>query len=304
MDLSLLIMAAGIGHRFGAESLKQIEPIGPCREIILDYSVYDALLAGFNHIVFVLRRDILEDFRERIGFNIENRVDVDYVFQEDLQPFPGYSIPAERTKPLGTGHAVLSARDKIDGSFAVINADDFYGRDTFRSVAEFLRRTRENPVQKYCMAGFLLGNTLTDNGGVSRGVCEVDERNRLLNIVERSKIEKFGSSARYLGRDGWHGLNINSLVSMNFFGFRKDIFEYFEKGFKAFLKQDQEKLLTAEFYLPSVVESVIEEGKAEISVLPNGEKWYGMTYREDARTVRAALEWLVGTGKYPRKLWN
>jgi len=287
-DITLVVMAAGMGSRFGG--LKQIEPIGPGGEVLLDFSVFDAVKAGFTKVVFVIKHAIEEDFKAMVGKRIAKRVKVEYVFQEtDVLP-QGYTCPAERTKPWGTAHAILCCKDVVKEPFAVVNADDFYGRSAFIKMAEFLKADNDD----YCMVGFRLCNTLTENGYVSRGVCET-ENGELKTVTERTKI----ADCKYTEDDGvtWNELSPQTVVSMNLWGFRPDIFAYIEDGFKNFLdtRINEPK---AEYYLPSVVSSLIENGEKSVKVLVAEDKWYGVTYKEDKQTVVNAMQNLIDDGVY------
>jgi len=276
-NTELLIMAAGMGSRFGG--LKQIEPIGPNGEIILDFSVYDAVKAGFNKVVIVIKKEIEREFREACGKRIEKMVDVEYAFQE-LDKLPsGYSLPAGRVKPWGTGHAVLCARDKITAPFAVINADDFYGQSSYQLIHDWLVNN-----DGMCMVGYELGNTLTENGTVSRGVCEV-ENGKLVSVTEHTALDKNS------------GIPLDTIVSMNMWGLDTGVFPYLEKEFKAFLdgRINEPK---SEFFLPSAVSKRIGDERKVVSVLETKERWYGVTYREDMPSVRAAMEQFIREGIY------
>ena len=268
MNTELLIMAAGMGSRFGG--LKQIEPIGPNGEIILDFSVYDAVQAGFNKAVIIIKKEIEKEFRIACGKRIEKMIDVEYVFQE-LDKLPkGYDVPAERTKPWGTGHAVLCAQDKITAPFAVINADDFYGQSSYRMIHDWLVNSED-----MCMVGYKLGNTLTENGKVSRGVCEIKD-GYLTSVTEHTALDKNS------------GIPLDTIVSMNMWGLRPDIFPYLEKEFDLFLK-DNLLVPKSEFFLPSAVSKRIREENKPVRVLETAERWYGVTYREDMPQVRKAM---------------
>ncbi len=285
--ITLAVMAAGMGSRFGG--LKQIEPIGPKGEIIIDYSVFDAKKAGFDKIVFVIKKEIEKEFREVTGKRIEKMIDVDYAFQE-LDKLPeGFQVPETRKKPWGTGHAILCARDLIKTPFAVINADDYYGSYAYQTVAEHLK----SGTDEYAMVGFLLKNTLTENGTVARGICEA-ENGYLKTITERTKIQ----NSKYT-EDGenWIALPEDSITSMNLWGFDTSIFDYLEEGFLQFCK---EKLMEekSEFFLPSVVDTLIQNGKKKVKVLSTPEKWYGVTYREDMTLVKQAMAKFTEEGKY------
>lgn len=286
-EATLVVMAAGMGSRFGG--LKQVEPMGPKGEAILDFSVYDAKQAGFTKVVFVIKHQIEEDFKKLVGSRIEKQIPVDYVFQETDALPEGYTCPPERVKPWGTGHAVLCCKDVVKTPFAVINADDFYGADAFRQIMKGLKDDRD-----YCMVGFRLGNTVTENGYVSRGVCETKD-GMLTEINERTKID---AQCRYIDDDGnMVALEPDTVVSMNMWGMQPDAFTYFEADFKAFLddKLQEEK---AEFYLPSVIDKLIQTGEKQVKVLVAEDKWYGVTYREDKETVVNAIRKLVEEGKY------
>lgn len=287
-DITLVVMAAGMGSRFGG--LKQMEPIGPGGEAILDFSVYDAVKAGFTKVVFVIKHEIEEDFKRIVGKRISKRVRVEYVFQETDALPEGFSCPEERTKPWGTAHAVLCCSDVVNEPFAVVNADDYYGRNAFREIADYLKGDPEN----YCMVGFRLANTLTENGYVSRGVCETDN-GFLKSVTERAKI----SDCKYTEDDGktWTPLSPDTVVSMNLWGFNKDIFGYIEKGFKEFL-DEKINVPKSEYYLPSVVSELIEAGKKRVKVFVAEDKWYGVTYKEDKQSVVNSIGQMVKDGLY------
>ncbi len=287
-DITLVVMAAGMGSRFGG--LKQIEPIGPGGEVLLDFSVYDAVKAGFTKVVFVIKHAIEKDFKEMVGKRIASRVKVEYVFQE-LDKLPeGYTCPVEREKPWGTAHAILCCKDVVKEPFAVVNADDYYGPSAFKQMANFLNDDNSD----YAMVGFRLANTLTENGHVSRGVCEI-ENGVLKTIVERTKI----IDCKFTEDDGatWTALPEDTVVSMNLWGFRTDIFDYIETGFKAFL---DEKINTpkSEYYLPLIVAELIEKGEKDVKVLVAEDKWYGVTYKEDKQVVVDAITKKMEDGLY------
>lgn len=303
-NLALVVLAAGIGSRYGG--LKQMDPMGPSGEIIIDYSVYDALRAGFNKVVFVISKAIEEAFRERIGRTIEQQVDTAYVFQsvEDLPP--GFTVPPGRQKPWGTAHATLTSRSAVDGPFAVINADDFYGRSSYQSVADHLRATAgQSGVPDYCMVGFPVSNTLTEHGTVARGVCEVDEDGYLITAIERTKIARVEDGVAYT-EDGehWVPLPADAPVSMNVWGFTPAVYEDLATEFPRFLEANRGNLAKAEFYIPNFVTDLIHTGRARCKVLPTNEKWYGVTYADDKPKVKAALQGLVNQGLYPARLWG
>jgi dTDP-glucose pyrophosphorylase len=301
---SLVVMAAGIGSRYGG--LKQVEPVGPSGEIILDYSVYDSLRAGFGSVVFVIRRDIEHDFRDAVGHRIEAHADTSYVFQE-LSTLPrGFAVPDGRVKPWGTGHAVLCARDQVTGPFAVVNADDFYGPGAFSAVGRHLARrsgTAADAIPEYCMAGYRLGNTLSEHGHVSRGVCDLTEDGFLEKVVEREKIERFAGDIKYETTDSvWVGIPGDTTVSMNIWGFDESFFSHLDAAFREFMKAEGSSQ-DSELYLPAVVNKLIDAGLARVRVLPTGEQWFGITYREDISAAREAIRSRIESGVYPEKLW-
>ena len=299
---SLVIMAAGMGSRFGG--LKQITPVGPSGEMIIDYSIYDALAAGFSRIVFVIKKEIEEMFREHIGDRIARHADVAYVYQE-LSALPeGFTVPEGRVKPWGTGHAVLCCRETVTGPFAVINVDDYYGRDCFSLLYRFLTKPQEGDTLHLAMAGYVLENTLTENGYVSRGICDVDERGYLRGLVERTHIETRDGLAMYTEDDGatWHALPAGCRVSMNCWAFPAGTLERFASRFTDFLRANGDSL-KAEFYLPFAVDSLVESGEADVQVLETRDRWYGMTYQEDREKVIGAIHELVKQGIYPERLW-
>ena len=294
-------MAAGMGSRYGG--LKQLDAVGPHGQVILDYSVYDAYRAGFERVVFVIKPEIEAAFRERVGERIARKMDARYVFQtlEDLPA--GYSAPEGRTKPWGTCHAVLAARGEVDGPFAVINADDRYGPEGFRGIYEHFKRASAG---EYCMAGYLLGNTLTENGSVARGVCETDSEGRLVSVTERTRIEKTASGARYTedGGASWTDIALDSTVSMNLWGFTRDFMDEAWTRFPAFLDRTlRENPLKGEYFLPGVVTQLLGEGRASVRVLRTRDRWYGVTYKEDRASVTAAFGRLTEEGVYPEELW-
>ncbi|MBQ2237259.1 MAG: nucleotidyltransferase [Clostridia bacterium] len=287
-DITLVVMAAGMGSRFGG--LKQIEPIGKNGEVILDFSVYDAIEAGFSKVVFVIKHEIEKDFKEIIEKRIAKKVKVEYAYQEVTKLPDGYICPADRTKPWGTAHAILCCKGIVNEPFAVINADDYYGKSAFKQMADFLM-SNEND---YSMVGFRLQNTLTENGHVSRGVCEI-ENGILQSVTERTKI----MDCKYTEDDGksWTALDPDTVVSMNLWGFTPDIFGYIEEGFKKFLDEriNEPK---SEYYLPSVVSSLIERNEKQVKVLIAEDKWYGVTYKEDKEKVVSAIVAKMDSGEY------
>lgn len=302
---TLVIMAAGMGSRYGG--LKQIDKIDEQGDIIIDFSIFDAIAAGFGKVVFVIKHAIEKDFKEAVGDKISKYIDVEYVFQE-LDKLPkGYSIPEGREKPFGTGHAVLCAKDAIEGPFAVINADDFYGRGAFEKIAAFLNESEDDDKYRYAFVGYELHNTLTENGYVSRGVCVVDDNNYLQTINERTRIEKHGEVAQYTEDAGetWVDLPKESYVSMNMWGFSQSILKELEDRFKVFL---DEKIpanpLKGEFFLPFVVDELLAEGKATAKMLPTSDVWHGVTYKEDKPQIAKAIADMKNSGIYPENLWN
>ncbi len=300
----LVIMAAGMGSRYGG--LKQIDPVDEQGNIIIDFSIYDAVKAGFKTIVFIIKHQIEEEFKRSIGDRIGKYVNVKYVFQE-LDKLPeGYSIPEGRVKPFGTGHAILCAKDTIDGPFAVINADDYYGRHAFKAIYDYLTTTEDDDKYRYAMVGYELHNTLTENGHVARGVCVVDENNELVTINERTRIEKHGEDAEYTEDEGasWVKLPKDSLVSMNMWGFTNSLMGELEERFIRFLDEELPKNPEkAEYFLPFVVDELLQEKKATAKVLPTSDVWHGVTYKEDKPQVMAAIKELKDQGLYPDVLW-
>jgi dTDP-glucose pyrophosphorylase len=301
---TLVVLAAGIGSRYGG--LKQTDPVGPNGELILDYSVYDALRAGFDRIVFVISHRIEKEFRQRVGKTIEQQCDTAYVFQ-DLGDLPaGFTVPPSRHKPWGTGHATYACRSVIDSPFAVINADDFYGRTSYSALYEHLSHAQDREgVYDYCLVGFGLENTLTEHGHVSRGVCVVDEDGTLVEIQERTQVQRFGQVVRYAEQDGrWVEIPAGSIVSLNTWGFTPSLFPELERQLVRFLESDRPDLDRAELYLPAVVDQLVREGKARVKVLPTEERWIGVTYQQDKPMVKQAIKELVRQQVYPRNLWG
>lgn len=298
----LIVMAAGIGSRYGG--LKQIDPIGPSNEIVLDYSIYDAIKAGFSKVVFVIRKDIENAFRRTVGKNIESRIETEYVFQELSNLPAGFAVSENRTKPWGTGHAVLCAEKSVTAPFAVINADDFYGAESFRILNDYLARSADTDTYDYCMVGFRLKNTLSDHGHVARGVCTADETGTLQEITERTKIVKSGAGAQYTENDeDWHAIPADSIVSMNMWGFTPSFMNELANRFPHFLNENRTDP-KAEFFIPTVVNELLMEKKATVTILPTSEKWFGVTYREDKPAVKNAIQNLVNSGVYPEILWR
>ena len=293
---TLLVLAAGMGSRFGG--LKQIEPLGPNGEIIIDYSVYDAKQAGFEKVVFVIKPELLETFKEVIGSRVEKFIEVDYAFQTtDMLP-EGYTCPEGRTRPWGTGHAVWCAREHLSGPFGIINADDFYGRDAYMQLGKQLRE--KVTAEHMCMVGFALENTLTENGSVSRGVCEI-ENGMLQSVTEHTKITREGDHLRNDGIGPMQILPLGAIASVNVWGLHADMFPAMTESFKTFLDElTEENAQTKEFFLPAFVDSLIKTGKADVEVLPTTSKWYGVTYREDKGNVMEAMAQMHEEGIYPK----
>lgn len=301
----LVIMAAGMGSRYGG--LKQIDPVDKEGDIIIDFSVYDAREAGFEKVVFIIKKENEADFKEAVGNRIAQVMEVAYVYQ-DLQNLPdGYEVPDGRVKPWGTAHAVLCCKDVIDGPFAVINADDYYGRNAFQKIYDYLVTHEDDGKYRYAMVGYHLENTLTENGYVSRGVCEMNADGELLSVTERTHIEKRGDGAAYTEDDGatWISLPEHTIVSMNMWGFSAGFLKEIENGFGAFLEQGlRENPQKCEYYLPAVVSSLLASDKATVQVLATTEKWYGVTYREDKPVVEQAIRDFKKAGLYPEHLWG
>ena len=301
----LLVMAAGMGSRYGG--LKQIDPVGQCGEIIMDFSIHDAFNAGFRKVVFIIKREMEKDFREVIGNRIEKIMEVQYAFQciDDLPD--GYSVPEGRTKPWGTGHAVLAAREYIDAPFAVINADDYYGVEAFRKIYDFLETAEDDQKQHFAMVGYSLMNTLSEHGHVARGVCSVDEKGMLSGITERTRIEKCDDGAEFTEDDGntWTSLGEKTIVSMNMWGFTRSLMDGLKADFPKFLDNAiKTNPLKAEYFLPFVVNDLLDEGKADVTVLTSPDKWFGVTYKEDKPIVVAAIKKLTENGVYHSPLWQ
>ena len=301
----LVIMAAGMGSRYGG--LKQIDPVDEDGHIIIDFSIYDAKRAGFEKVVFIIRREHEEDFRKSIGDRVSKFMEVEYVYQE-LENLPeGFSVPEGRTKPFGTGHAILSCKDVVDGPFAVINADDYYGVNAYKMIYDYLSSGEDNEKYRYAMVGYMLSNTLTENGYVSRGICDTDENQCLTGITERTHIEKTKDGAAFTEDDGktWVPVALDTTVSMNLFGFTASMLKELESRFSAFLTENLEKNpMKCEYFLSAVVGDLIGEGKAEVKVLKSADRWYGVTYKEDKETVVNAIRSMKEEGIYPKNLWK
>jgi len=301
MSLTLIVLAAGMGSRYGG--LKQCDPVGPSGETIMDYSVYDAVQAGFDRVIFVIRRDFEEEFKSSVGSKYESVVKVEYAFQS-LDDIPaGYSVPDGRSKPWGTAHALRSARELIDGPFAAINADDFYGRDSFMRLAAFLKAA-DPDASEFALVGFRLDHTLSENGSVARGVCTVDDTGRLTAVTEMLKIVPVGEGAQDIS-DPVNPVSYtgNERVSMNLWGFNPVFMKELITAFPAFLDENITDL-KAEWYIPFVIDKMIQEGRTQVSVLPTESSWFGVTYREDKPDVVKAVGELVSQGIYPAKLWK
>ena len=305
MKTTLLIMAAGIGSRFGG-GIKQLAPVGPSGEIIMDYSIHDAIEAGFNKVVFIIRKDLEKDFKEIIGNRIEKVAPVEYAFQE-LDDLPaGFAKPEGRTKPWGTGQAVLACKGLVKEPFAVINADDYYGKDPFVKLHDYLVQEHDvDEVMPISMAGFVLGNTLSDNGGVTRGVCVVDENGNLTGVNETKNIVKTAEGAGVEKEDGTvDPIDKNSLVSMNMWGLQPEFIDLLEKGFVEFLSAQKEGDVKGEYLLPIYIDELLHAGKAEVKVLPTDAEWFGVTYQEDKASVTEAFRKLIADGVYSEKLYD
>lgn len=302
---TLVIMAAGMGSRYGGS--KQVDKMTDTGEIILDFSLYDAMLAGFNRVVFIIREEHRDIFRELVDERAGRFLDVEYAYQK-LDDIPeGYDIPEGREKPWGTSHAVLAARHLIDGPFVVINADDYYGPGAFSSLYDYLIKNDDSDKYEFCMAGYKLENTVTENGHVARGVCELDENGFLVGVTERTKIEMKEDGIAFTEDDGasWTMLPEGTVVSMNFWGFSAAMMKELEAGLPEFLdKALAENPLKGEYLLPHTADKLIKEGKARIKVLTSPDKWCGVTYKEDKEDVKNALEAMKDKGMYPEKLWK
>ena len=304
---TLVIMAAGMGSRFGG-GIKQLEAMGPNGEIIMDYSIYDAIEAGFNKVVFVTRKDLLATFKEVIGDRIAKVIPVEYAFQELSDVPEGFSVPEGRTKPWGTGQAVLACKGIVNEPFLVINADDYYGKEAFKLIHDFLVSDHAEKAEKqydFCMAGFILGNTLSDNGAVTRGICVVDENEHLIGVNETGGIVKTATGAARDDKDGNQtACDPASHVSMNMWGFTPDFLDELESGFRTFLSEQKEGDIKSEYLLPTIVDQLIKSGRANVSVLETTDKWFGVTYKEDKPVVVESIKKLIAEGKYPEKLYK
>ncbi len=299
--MTLVILAAGMGSRYGG--LKQIDPITENGQFIIDFSVFDAIRSGFDRVVFVIKKENLEVFRDTIGKRFENKIKVEYAFQalEDLPE--GFSVPEGRVKPWGTSHALLAAKDIVDDAFAVINADDFYGEGAYKMIAEhYAGKDVKASCGDYCMIGYVLSNTLTENGTVSRGVCGVDACGKLVSVDERTKIEKVGDGAVSIEDGVEYKIPLDAIVSMNCWGFTPDVFEKIEKGFVNFLSTPQKDPMKSEYYLPLAVTEIMKKGECEVKLYKSYDSWYGVTYADDKEKVKRSIAELIKSGKYPEKL--
>jgi NDP-sugar pyrophosphorylase family protein len=299
MQPTLLILAAGMASRYG--SMKQTEGFGPSGETIMDYSIYDAIRAGFGKVVFIIRKDFANDFKASFEPKLAGKIKTEYVYQEMDSYLNGLEIPTGRTKPWGTGHAVLCAKDVIQEPFAVINADDYYGIDAFVKAADFLNN--RCTANHYAIIGYELERTLSDHGSVSRGVCQIDDQFDLLSIKERTKIYKENGVITYEDETGKHSVPSDSSVSMNFWCFHQHLFETTEQLFLDFVKSNTENI-KAEFFIPIIAEDFMENQKGHISVIPTSSQWFGVTYKEDAPVVKASVDKLVADQVYPKSLWQ
>lgn len=302
MKPTLLILAAGMGSRYGG--LKQLDQVGPFGETIIDYSIYDAIRAGFGKVIFIIKEAIENDFKEAVAGHLSDKIPIDYVFQETWMVPEGIMIPDNRNKPWGTGHAVMMADGRIDGPFAVINADDFYGRRAYKTLADYYKDWTPARGNDYCMVGYNVAKTLSEFGAVSRGVCHSDPDSFLVDVVERTHLGRSTAGITYKDETGLLiPIPGNSIVSMNFWGFTPSLFGFLRTGFEAFIKKNAGDL-KAEFYIPGVVNDLIRSQQATVRILHCNETWFGMTYKEDRETVVKSIRRLVQTGDYPEKLWG
>ena len=299
---TLVIMAAGMGSRFGG--LKQIEPIGPNGEFIIDYSIYDAIKAGFNRVVFIIKEENFDIFKETVGNRVSNHIKVDYVFQKIDNVPEGFTVPEGRVKPWGTSHAIMSCCGLVNEDFIVINSDDFYGRDAFVAAMKFLDDREKGNLNEYAIIGYNVANTLTENGSVKRGVCEV-ANNYLTSIIE-SKVEKVDGKIIASPLDGSDSFEVdkNSKVSMNFFAFTPDILDYLKDNFDEFLNQNKDNLDKCEYLIPESVFSKMQEDGTKVRIVDTTAKWYGVTYKEDKESVVTAIRNMIASGEYPENLWK
>lgn len=294
-----------MGSRYGG--LKQLDPVDKDGHIIMDFSMYDARRAGFEKVIFIIKKEIEDDFKEAVGNRMAKYMEVEYAFQEVSAIPEGYTVPEGRTKPWGTAHAVLSCIDSINGPFAVINADDYYGAEAFQLIYDYLETHADDEKYRYTMVGYKLGNTVTDNGHVSRGICETNEAGELTGVQERTKIEKREEGIVYLDDDEttWVPVSSDVTVSMNMWGFTRSFLKEIKDGFPAFLDKGlKENPMKCEYFLPSVVSRLLEEGRASVAVLKSADKWYGITYKEDKPVVVRAVQNMKDEGLYPEHLWE
>lgn len=302
MKTSLVLMAAGFGTRFGG-GIKQLEPVGPNGEILMEYAIHDALAAGFDRVIFIIRRDLEESFRQGVGRRVEKKCDVAYVFQQ-IDDLPlGFSCPTGRRKPWGTGQAVWACRNTIHEPFCVLNADDYYGAEAFRRIHAFLEHAKpENDGLELCMAGYVLGNTLSQSGAVTRGICRANADGRLERLEETRGVTMEGGVPCVHSERGLLRLDPASVVSMNIWGMPRAFIEYLEEGFRAFLSSVETEVLTAEFLLPNAVSDMIAQGRGEVCVLPTSDQWFGMTYAQDKLRTQTKIRELIAEGRYPERL--
>lgn len=302
---ALVVLAAGMGSRYGG--LKQIDPVDEHGNIIMDFSIYDAKEAGFEKVVFIIKKTIEKEFKENVDRRIGRHIQTEYVYQE-LDKLPeGFAIPEGRVKPWGTGHAILCCKEAVKGPFAVINSDDYYGKQAFQEIYRHLTSCKDQEQYQYAMVGYELRNTMTDHGSVARGICSIDERGKLVDIHERTRIEKRGNEGAYTEDDGatWVTLPPDTTVSMNLWGFTASIFKELENRFPGFLEKSlPDNPVKCEYFLPFVVDEILKEKKAEVTVLKSKDRWFGITYKEDKEMVIQAIRHLKDQGLYPEKLWE
>jgi dTDP-glucose pyrophosphorylase len=299
---TLVVLAAGIGNRYGG--LKQIDPVGPHGATTIDYSIFDSVQAGFDKLVFIIQQVFEAAFKEQLVSKFEKRADCYYVYQEMGVGTKGFQIPETRNKPWGTGHAVLATKELVDEPFAVINADDYYGRTSFESMSKYLTHQSDGASEDYAMVGYTLRNTLSEHGSVARGVCRADEAMYLTEIVELTKIFKQGEGGYYIDESGnRHELTGDEIVSMNLWGFTPTIYRHLERGFQRFLEERGQDP-KAEFFISSLIDDVLREGHARVKILPTNENWFGLTYREDKYPASDQINSLIKSGVYPERLWE
>lgn len=292
----LVVLAAGMGSRYGG--LKQIDPIGPNNEIILELSIFDAMRAGFKRIVFIIKKEIEQEFKQSLVSKLPKELDIQFVYQS-VDQIPSEFLPTKREKPWGTGHALLCCQDVIDAPFGVINADDFYGRESFELLYKFLK----NPANEYAIISYVLKNTLTENGSVARGICEVED-GKLVGVVERTKIQRIDGKTAYLENDIWHEIDENSPVSMNMWGFTADFIQYLKTDFPRFIKSLTQDDITSEYYIPFAVNNEMKEKNRNVINIVSNAQWFGVTYQADKEFVKEGIKKLIDAGAYPQKLWE